>query len=204
MSLNTTGQSSYIPQSLTGKGLEAECAMSMVPHIQNKECHFSRYGVNMSVMKDSTAPGGIRYQPQKSLPDFEGIFPGGRQFLFDCKSCSGPNYRVKNDIENNNKQRQLSHLRNRGALGAISGFVIHFNYRGPETGLKTRTEPAGTFWFPCKPNRFWIEFDAGQVTSIGRDLCEHYGTAIEWHIPKGCRRPRPMLFETLLDLMDSD
>jgi len=125
----------------------------------------------------------------KSLPDFEGILTGSpRQYIFDCKVCSQASFDLS--PYRDRKERQLRHMLQRSRFGAQCAFLIHWNPRS----LKTKSEPAATYWFPvCHSMKFWHDFKAAEVRRITREDCACYGRGVSWAGKK------PMLLQTLLN-----
>lgn len=143
-----------------------------------------RYGVQVSYMKDET--GQMKLIALASLPDFEGIMPGGRQVVFDCKVCNQASFPL--DTESKSKSRQLSHLLKRGKFGAVAFYLVHF----PERVLKTRTDPEETYAFPVHPDHpFWEAFERGEKKRITREDCLEYAVPVEWNVLPGGTKPRP-------------
>jgi len=140
-----------------------------------------RYGVQVSLIAGE-------WRPVPSLPDFEGILRGGRQFLIEAKVCCGASFEVRADKI---KPRQVRHLLARSALGALCHVVIHFNARK----LITREDPAETWALPVNDALpVWRAFlEEGRTSSISRGEAARLGTRVAWTSPKGCRKPLPDL-----------
>lgn len=164
-----------------------------------KRCDAGRYGVQMAVVgKDND--GRPSYQPIRSLPDIEGVLPGGRQFIFDAKVCSASKfdlspYRLSDEVRGS-KCRQLRHLLRRASLDAIAFFLIHWNSRE----LKTKSEPAETFAFPVSRRcPFWTSFLRGETKALRRSDCYDLAVRVSWNRRSAReRRPRPDVLEAIL------
>lgn len=179
---------------LTGKKLEQLILLDARWRMEREEFHLSRYGVQATIMGK---PGNPEAQVRvlRSLPDFEGILPGGRQFIFESKVCSGASFQLSD--KTHFAERQLSHLLARSALGAISGILVHFSQRI----LKTRTYPPATYLFPVlNALSFWEEFSRGEVKSLPRVACEEYGIRVLWWKPAKCKQFRPDLLTAIRNL----
>lgn len=168
------------PVKLKGKELEKLCIYRMQQEEVRGVATMSRYGVQTSMVDE-------KWIPIRSLPDFEGIMFGGRQFVIEVKVCSAASFPLDDDKF---KARQLKHLMTRGRFGAVSMLLIHFNGRV----LAKKTEPAITWALPVYPEHdFWREFDRGEVKRIARSDCEQYGHEVPWTVFAGCRKESPDL-----------
>lgn len=178
------------PASLRGKELERLCLVDADWRARRLHYTMGRYGVQVSMRTDA-ATGKLTMTPLSSLPDFEGVQPGGRQFILETKVTSGASFPLNDDKF---KRRQLSHMLIRSRYQVRCLLLIHFNARH----LRTRDDPAATWAFPVQEDHpFWEEFDRGEVKSISRTWCAAYGIRVQWWIPKGSRVPRPNLLEVL-------
>lgn len=134
------------------------------------------------------------WQPMQSLPDFEGVLLGGRQFVFDAKVCSQASFPL---AESTMKERQLRHLLRRAQFGAISFLLIHFNARS----LITKSIPARTIAFPVRPDHpFWEAFARGEIKRITEQDAELYGIHVEWNIATGKRKLSPDLITAIHEI----
>lgn len=182
------------PLTMKSKELEAYCLLDSSWKGNSDRYAMGRYGVQVSQMKD--ASGNFVMTPISSLPDFEGVIQGGRQFIFDCKVCGSASFSLDNDKF---KKRQLTHMMNRSRFGVVCFLLIHFS----ERRLKTKTDEAATWAFPIHPEEpFWRQFDRGEVRSISRINCEEYGVIVDWWLPPGCRKIRPNLYPVIEHLCD--
>lgn len=155
-----------------------------------------RYGVQAS----HTSAGLIA---MRSLPDFEGVTPDGRQFIFDAKVASGPSFDLGpyRDSTKGAKARQLRHMLLRSQFGSVCGFVIHWNSR-PHMKVP---EDAKTYWVLIDPKmRFWSAFLKGEQKSISRSDCDDIGFKIRWTLRKGQRKPRPDLLSAIKEISGSE
>lgn len=177
------------PVKLKGKELEKLCIYRMQQEEVRGIATMSRYGVQTSMVDE-------KWIPIRSLPDFEGVLNGGRQFVIEVKVCSAASFPLDDDKF---KARQLKHLMTRGRFGSISMLLIHFN----ERVLAKKTEPPVTWAFPVYPEHdFWREFDRGEVKRITRDDCEQYGDAVRWGVFPGCRKVSPDLVGVVKSLSE--
>jgi len=148
-----------------------------------------RYGVQAARMKDD-------WIIMSSLPDFEGTLQGGRQIIFDAKVCSQASmpldqYRWETRAA---RARQLRHMYERSAFGAVCFFLIHW----PARQLKTKSEPAITFRFPVSVySAFWLSFEAGEVRTLSRNDCENHGVVVSWNAFGRGTKPRPDFLESI-------
>ena len=129
----------------------------------------------------------VVFQPIKSLPDFEGVLDGGRQFMFDCKVVSGASLPLsKYDMDRGERRRQLNHMLTRSRFKAICGFMIHFNARKSER----IDDLAVTYLFPViHDHTFWTRFDAGIKRTINREDCEQIAIRVCWPVRNGSLMP---------------
>ena len=152
-----------------------------------------RYGVSVVPI-----PGKKRGQPEwtpiSSLPDFEGVFLGGQQFVVEAKVTSGASFAIHDDKF---KARQLRHLLRRSRFGVVSALVIHFNQRV----LKTRTDEAATWLFPVSDRlACWQEQEGGDWKTLTRDDCAVYGVPVEWNRSKRETKDRPDLHAAMVQM----
>jgi penicillin-binding protein-related factor A (putative recombinase) len=145
-----------------------------------------RYGV-MSIFKDN------EWMPVPSLPDFEGILMGGRQFIFDAKTCSQSSYALSGGTSKS-FEHQYKHLRRREAFGAICFLLMHFNARD----LKTKQEPAFTSLLSVGDTPLWRAYDAGEQKTITRKEAEMYGIPVTWDTPGHKKIPSPDLYTAIM------
>jgi penicillin-binding protein-related factor A (putative recombinase) len=172
-----------------GKEFEQACIYTMEGQERLGEATMSRYGVQASFVDGE-------WRPIHSLPDFEGILRGGRQFVFECKVCSQASFPLDDDKF---KRRQLRHMLVRSQFGAITFLLIHFT----ERELSKRTEPARTVAFPVfGSHRFWQAFDRGEEKRINRAACDEYAINVTWEpAPRG-RTDRPNILEAIKELSE--
>lgn len=139
-----------------------------------------------------------RWQPIKSLVDFNGVVVGGREFNLECKVCSDASFALGDNMF---KERQLSFLLRRAKFRALSILLIHFNKRQ----LKTAVNPPFTVAIPvCPTHPLWKAVLAGQLKRIRRDIAEDVGQIVRWRKwPKG-RTFLPDVSRMLINLMESE
>ena len=143
---------------------------------------------------------GSKFPIQKpSLPDFEGVFPGGRQFVIEAKVCSQASFPV---TKAKLKPKQIRHMLTRSRFGVPCFLLIHFNAR---EGKTFRDEPF-TVGIPVMRvvdggvplwEEYAVDPKGGYSGVITRDAARAMGTVMEWHTPKQCRSPRPNLQQFL-------
>lgn len=157
----------------------------------------SRYGVQGSFVDGE-------WRPISSLPDFEGVLLGGRQFIVDCKVISGASFDLRNYRHHrksrSSQRRQLEHMLRRDSFGAICGFVVHCNSRR----LKTKSDPSGTFFVPISSQLpLWEEFERGERHIVTRSELAEHSHAVEWRkLGPRDRKGRPDLVGLLRSLED--
>lgn len=172
------------PELLTGRGFEKLINKEAARLLVLSEADIGRYGVQCSHMGDKVIP-------MASLPDYEGVVNQvPKQVIFDAKVCSQSSFPLNPYTDNKNKAKQIKHMRQRSTFGCTCGLLMHWNQRV----LKTRTDPAETFWFPVNNEVFWPEFDRGERKSITRDDCFMFGYLVQWHQPGRTRTAVPDLF----------
>ena len=154
-----------------------------------------RYPVASVMMQGSKFPMQV-----PSLPDFEGVFPNGRQFIIEAKVCSGAAFEI---TKAKLKPKQVRHLLSRHRFNVPGYILIHFNAREGKTfydppvtvGIQVRPESDGGL-------EVWEKFGADKkglyAGSLDRAEACRVGKIMEWHTPKQCRSPRPNLEKFLL------
>jgi hypothetical protein len=154
-----------------------------------------RYPVASVTIKGSAHPIQV-----PSLPDFEGVFNDGRQFVIEAKVCSESAFKID---KAHLKPRQVKHMLTRHQFGVPGFLLIHFNEREG----KTFYDPPLTVGIHIRPERdgghpVWEKFVADKkgayAGSLDRAEVRSLGTVMEWHTPKQCRSPRPNLVKFLL------
>lgn len=186
-----------IPKNLNGKQFEELCLFDAKYRerevLVESLLTMGRYGVQVSVRKGEG--GRPEYTPIRSLPDFEGVLRGGRQFIFDAKTCTQASW--GSESLKSFRDRQYRHLKKRQEYGAICFLLIHFN----ERKLKTKITPAATYALSLTEEAFWTPLETGEMKSISRSLCEEYGIPCEWWTPPNSTKPRPDLLSLLQDII---
>jgi penicillin-binding protein-related factor A (putative recombinase) len=123
----------------------------------------------------------------KSLPDFEGVFDTGRQFIWEAKACSDASYSFGDSFHD----RQYKHMKKRAPYGVICELVIHFN----ERVLAKSTVPAVTIAVRVDPTMLlWRDFEAKRVKSINPEVAMANGRILPWTVPPRCQKALPVLF----------
>jgi penicillin-binding protein-related factor A (putative recombinase) len=159
---------------LTGADFERIVESRLAKYKTARLAHVKRYGVQ-----------AVRSQEQwhiiRSKPDFEGVVPGGRQVIFDCKVESSASFdlsQYRPEIDGP-KKRQLTHMFERAEYDVYCFFLIHWNPRE----LATKSEPGITYAFPVDSRmEFWQQFLAGEVRRITRSDCAEYGRSVPWSL----------------------
>ena len=173
------------PPKLKSREFEALCILDSTWSKNHGEYCMGRYGVQAAIMGNES--GGFTSRPIRSLPDFEGVLPSGRQFIFDAKVISSASFPLHTAYL---KKRQIDHLISRSAFGVISFLLIHFNRRE----LKTKMDPQFTCAFPVSCElTFWDDFMEGEQLTLSRELAKEQGIEVPWWIPKHSKKPRPYL-----------
>lgn len=182
-----------------GRDFEETVLKRLSDEEKNGNGCYDRAGVKAAIRKRNT-DGTVVAQVMKSRPDIDGVTPGGRQVVFDCKVCSGASFNMseyREDIGSRQKSSQLKFMRRRSKCKAICGFLIHWNSRE----LKTKEEPAETFFLPVDYRmRLWRQFVDCELTTITRDHCATYGFRIPWTKGKRESNFRPDVVSCLLHL----
>lgn len=158
---------------LTGKQFE-ELLLFRAKRLEERGAlTMGRYGVQATRFGK---PGEAQeWHPIASLPDFEGVLPGGRQFIIEAKSFSAATFPINQKMED----RQLSHMLERSDFNVLCFLVVHFNARQ----LTNSEQPAVTYAMPVKRrHEFWKAFDRGERKGINRSDCELYAIEIPWNL----------------------
>lgn len=159
-----------IPNKLSGKEFEKK----LVDAANRQSAHLTmgRYGTEVRWIRG-------QQKAVKSLPDFEGIRHGGKQFIVEAKAVSGSALPLSDD---HFKDRQYKHMAERALYGAECYLIIHFNRR--EIGNSGRFEPPVTYRIPVDASTpLWAAFESGALKSINRETAATHGVAVEWTIP---------------------
>jgi len=159
---------------MKGKELERRCVLQADRYRRDRDLTMARYGVH-GVLVDG------QWRPIDSLPDFEGVLPGGRQFIFEAKVCNQASFPLDDDKF---KARQYKHLMERSEFGVITFLLIYF----PERRLKTKVDAPLLVAFPVNRSmEFWSRFETGEIKRISRDDAIEYGVELQWteqQVPK--------------------
>jgi len=176
------------PARLRGKEFEDIIVTRLWTLKRERKAAIGRYGVMANVL-GRDASGNAIAQLMPSLPDFEGVFgSNARQVTFDAKVCSSASWILSAYRDRGCKQRQLSHLYERAAFGAVTFFLLHWNRRE----LKTKTDAQVTFAVPVHEDiLFWKAFEAGSEKQLTRTHCEDFGVPVPWSTFGQEKNPRP-------------
>lgn len=180
---------------LTGKAFEHLVKKALDEHGRRRAIHAGRYGVQVQGIRD--VGGKLEWRPVPSLPDFEGVVAGGRQFVFDAKVCSQASLSLHADHA---PTKQLRHLLARGRMGAVSFLLVHWNARE----LKTKSEPPQTFVVPVAPHlELWRELETAQRRTLNRLDCQLRGHEITWGTIGLGRTALPRVVEWILEQQEA-
>lgn len=188
---------SLVPETLKGKEFEQLIMDAGTRERKAGSLTLGRYGVKGMVVQGKTLL-------VPSLPDFEGVLAGGRQFIFEAKVCSSHSIPLDKKFV---KPLQISHMLERSAMGAQCFLLIHFCARK----LQNANQPAFTVALPVTADSspVWQRFvdiyaearrlkcDPTARESISRDLAYDMGTIVPWVAPKGCKKALPDLLGLL-------
>ena len=191
-------------ESLKGSDFEGLVQKRCESYYESKDAHITKYGVQVYGQSDPTSPGGIRWQPIRSYPDFEGALKCGRQVIFDAKVCSQATFSLSayrwEGTSSKPKAKQLRHMLDRSEFAVPCSFIIHWNKRE----LSTKSVPAQTWLFPIDAAMpFWRRFCDGEQPSISLEDCREYGVRIAWTRMKSHRYHRPEVLAAILEDMEN-
>lgn len=177
------------PIKIAAKDFEKLCMLDATWSESHDAYTMGRYGSQFTYREER---GQRIAQPMRSLPDFEGVLPGGRQFIIEAKVVSGSRLDIHDDKF---KARQLSHLLSRARFGAVTLLLLHFN----ERRLIRSLQPAMTIAFPVRESHpFWRQHARGELASIGRTDATLHGHTVEWWVPQRVKIARPHLLPAVL------
>jgi hypothetical protein len=155
--------------------------------------HMVRYGTQ------ATFDGNGKPMAIQSLPDFEGVYNEGRQFIIEAKVCSQSAFPMEKKTI---KPRQVKHMLDRARCGVPCFLIIHFN----ERRLVKIHEPAETRAIRIHPlddrwERYVDAYAEARRTkqpvapqgSISREMACRMSVKVEWIAPKGRRKELPDL-----------
>lgn len=153
--------------------------------------HLGRYPV-ASVMR----PGDTYPIQVPSLPDYEGVFPDGRQFLIEAKVSNRSAFPIE---KYHIKPKQVRHMLDRHAFNVPGWLMVHFTEREG----KTFYEPQFTVAIPVKPLSAgglpcWEPFadtknKGAPQGSISREMAKEIGSPVYWRAVQNSGAPRPDL-----------
>lgn len=178
-----------VPAKLGAKEFEDLCLFRARQDEEAGLLTMGRYGVQVNRI-------GGEWQPVDSLPDFEGCLPNGRQFVFDCKVCSGPSLDLAGGSGRSFNARQYRHLIRRSRFGALTFLLVHFNARV----LKRSEDPAQTVCIPVThTSDLWQQYDRAEWKALSRNTSLLYGFAVGWDVGSktGRGKATPNLGEAL-------
>lgn len=191
-----------VPTSLKGKELETLLLDAARREEDAGTLTMSRYGVHGMVVGGKNG-GASQTLLIPSLPDFEGVLAGGRQFCIEAKVCSGPSFPMQ---KSSLKPRQVEHMLRRALFNVPCYLLIHFN----ERKLANATYPAITVAIPVSDaSPIWRNFiDAhaeakrtkepvASQPALTRDAAQDMGQLVPWRIAKGCRKALPDMLSFL-------
>jgi penicillin-binding protein-related factor A (putative recombinase) len=177
---------------MKAKEFEEHCLYRMRKNEERNEATMGRYGVQGVYMRNEKNTEQMLWKPIRSLPDFEGVIPGGRQFIFDCKVCSAASFPLDETFF---KRRQLKHMITRARFGVICFLLIHF----PKRIMKKQTDLEETWAFPIEEDHpFWIAFDHGEKKRITREDCREYAVKVSWTTLGISKTQRPDILGTIM------
>lgn len=174
------------PSELSGSEFEEHINFRLARYEEAGLISAGKYGVMTGYRFDANLKMMV-LQRVPSLPDYEGVVKGGRQFIFDAKVCSkssfawGP-YRL--DIKGA-RCRQLKHLMERAKFGVVCFFLFHWTKREG----KTFAELPETWAVPVHHDQeYWRLVAGGDIKSLNRGDCKLLGVRVPWMKPQGKRR----------------
>lgn len=139
--------------------------------------------------------GSSRPMQVPSLPDFEGVFPDGSQFIFEAKVCSDGAFRI---VKDKIKPKQVDHLVKRSRFNVLTFIMFHFN----ERLTATMYEPPVTVAFPVSAvdkggDPMWEAYASDKkgtyVRALPRAEVLAGGVEVSWHLPPRATVQRPNL-----------
>lgn len=132
----------------------------------------------------------------QSLPDFDGVIAGGRQFICEAKVTDQASFPLQ---EQTFKRRQYNHMATRADFGVPCFLAIHFNRRQ----LKTKVRCSQTFGFPVyRQHPVWQSFEAGETKRLSLELCEKFAVRIDWIRSNRESIAKPNLVKCVVDLIE--
>ncbi len=162
--------------SLTGKEFEALILFRATKLEELGMMTMTRYGVQ-AVMMNNRETGRPEWQIIKSLPDFDGCLPGGRQWIIEAKVCSQASYPLYHTGKD--RPKQMAHMIRRAKFGALCHLFIHFNARE----LKTKSDEAATYAIQIHPdNHFTRMYENAELRTLSRAEAEMHGTLVPWDL----------------------
>lgn len=173
-----------VPASLKGKEFETLILDAAKREESGGGLTLSRYGVQGVIFGGKTIL-------VPSLPDFEGVLAGGRQFIIEAKACQKSHFALD---ESKFKDRQYAHMAKRSEFGSLCFLLIHF----AERRLATKSDPGMTVAVPVSARHpFWMLYETGERKTLSRDEALSIGQIVPWITPKGCRKALPDLISFL-------
>jgi hypothetical protein len=180
-----------------GPGGFEELLMTEAARLEKKKIlTMGRYPVASVMLPNSKFP-----MQTPSLPDFEGVWKEGKQFIIEAKVCSQSAFEI---TKAKLKPKQVRHILTRRKFGVPGFLLIHFNERQG----KTFYEPPVTIGIPVKSENeaglsVWEKFAADSkgayAGSLDRNAVYDVGTVMRWHVPGQCKSPRPDIQQFLND-----
>ena len=132
-----------VPPSLGGKEFEG-LIMDQAARFDKLGGYLTmgRYGVNVSMI-------GGKWIPVPSLPDFEGVEAGGRQFIIEAKTTGAVSFPLN---KKSLKPKQITHMVKRASKGSPCMLMIHFRER---QGVRSHS-PSELKVFPVHGDIPWV------------------------------------------------
>lgn len=182
---------------MTGKEFEELCVFRMNHERRRGRGLMRRCGVQGGWRLDPST-GTRKFEPSSSPPDFEGVEPDARQFMFDAKVCSLASYSIDN--AGSKRRWQIPILLERSEFNVATFLLIHL----PERVLKTKTDPIRTVAFPIHVRHpFWINYLDSEIKSISRAAFDEYGIEVEWSTMPGGKKPTPDILAAVSEIRET-
>ena len=108
-----------------------------------------------------------------SLPDFEGVLQGGRQFIIEAKVVGNGTLALN---ASKVKPRQVRHMLERHKMGSLCFFLIHYCKRV----LKTKVVSPFTVAVPITFPGFADFNESGAASGIDLDTAIMAGVVVPW------------------------
>ena len=140
-------------------------------------------------------PETKQWRPKRSLPDIEGILPGGRQWMFDCKVVSQSSW-IYESSDRKSQLAQKEHMMDRSKFGGIGFFLVHF----PERVLDSKSWDQSTWAVPVNEhNGLWLGSHPN-TSRLHRDQMHLFAHPVEWGKFGRSRTLRPDIMQAIKDV----